>query len=142
MDVQLTPMGRTALVSMPIVGGVLAGTTGFQSPADDYLEDRIDLARELVTTKASTFCWRVTGDSFRDSGIFDGSIVVIDYSRTPKVGDIVLAKLGDGVTLKRLRMVHGQTCLTSDTRGYPVFPIDSNEGVLIFGVLKHSVLSF
>ncbi len=142
MGAELTLIGHTELFSMPIVGGVLAGTTGFQSPADDYLEDRIDLARELITTKASTFCWRVAGDSFRDSGIFDGSIVVIDYSRSPKVGDIVLAKLGDSVVLKRLRMVHGQTCLTSDTRGYPVFPIDANEGVQIFGVLKHSVLSF
>ena len=127
---------------MPVVGVVFAGTTGFQSPADDYLEDRIDLAKELVTTKANTFCWRVSGESFREAGVQDGSIVVIDYSQTPKVNDIVMVKLGDVVTLKRIRSIGGRLHLTSATPGYPVIPIDSEEGVHVFGVLKHCVITY
>ena len=142
MGVELTLIGCTGLFSMPVMGSVLAGTTGFQSPADDYLEDRIDLAKELVTTKANTFCWRVSGSSFEKVGIKDGAIVVIDYSRSPKANDIVLAKLGDVVTLKIIKMVRGRPCLISASDGYPIVPINEEEGVQVFGVLKHCVLSF
>lgn len=142
MQLSQTHIGQRGTISLPIIGVAYAGTTGFQSPADDYLEDRIDLARELVTTKANHFCWRVSGDSFRTAGVLDGSIVVIDYSMTPKVNDIVLVKLGDIVTLKRIRAINGRLHLTSATPGYPVIPIDSDEGVQVFGVLKHCVLSF
>ncbi len=140
----LTPstVGNHGTITMPIVGVALAGTTGFQSPADDYLDDRIDLAKELVTTKANTFCWRVSGDSFLKAGIPSGAIVVIDYSRVPRMGDIVLVKLGDVVTLKYIRCINGQRCLTSASDGYPVIPIDKDEGIHVFGVLQHCVISF
>lgn len=46
------------LLSLPVMGRAMAGTTRFQSPADDYQEDRINLARELVTTIPSVFCMR------------------------------------------------------------------------------------
>lgn len=142
MSVTLQSLGPTRTVSMPIIGAVLAGTTGFQSPADDYLDDRIDLAKELVTTKANTFCWRVSGRSFEKVGIIDGSIVVIDYSLRPRANDIVLAKLGDVVTLKIIRMINGKPHLASASDGYPIIAINEEEGIHVYGVLKHCVLSF
>ena len=135
-------MGRRGFASLPIVGTVFAGTTGFQSPADDYIDERIDLAKELITTHPNTFCWRVCGDSFREVGVLDGSVAVIDYSKTPKSGDIVMVKLGDVVTLKIIKLVNGSRYLASATRGYPIIPIDAEEGVHVYGVLKHCLISY
>ena len=49
---------------------------GFPSPADDYLQDRLDFNRDLIRHPETTFYGRVSGDSMMDAGINDGDIVV------------------------------------------------------------------
>ena len=137
----LMNLGPCRAISFPIVGTALCGTTGFQSPADDYQEERIDLSKELVTNKANTFCWRLSGRSFEEFGIPDGSIGVFDYSLKPQVNNVVLVRLHDVVTLKIVRRINGVLSLTSGTSGYPIIPINTDEGVQIYGVLKHYVVS-
>ena len=51
---------------------------GFPSPAQDYMEQAIDLNKELIKHPASTFYGRVVGDSMKDEGIEEGDILVID----------------------------------------------------------------
>ena len=131
----LIPFGNGETVSMPVVGIAYCGTTGFQSPADDYIEERIDLAKELVTNRPSTFCWRLGGQSFVKMGIPDGAIGVFDYSLKPQPGDVVLLRLHDVITVKIVKSINGRYCLTSASDGYPVIPINEEEGVQIFGVL-------
>ena len=53
---------------------------GFPSPAQDYLEQAIDLNKELIRHPSSTFYGRVVGDSMKDEGIEEGDILVIDKS--------------------------------------------------------------
>lgn len=128
-------------VLMPIVGVAFCGTTGFQSPADDYLEERIDLAKELVTNRPSTFCWKLRGQSFLKMGIPDGAIGVFDYSLKPQPGNVVLVRLHDTMNVKIIKNIGGRYYLVSANDGYPVIPINEEEGVQIFGVLKHFVVS-
>ena len=56
-------------------GGIKAG---FPSPAQDYLTESIDLNKELIRRKETTFLARVSGTSLMEAGINDGDIVVID----------------------------------------------------------------
>jgi len=84
-------MNATALYSSVSAGSPL--------PIDD---GRVfDLANHLISHPLSTFCVRVSGDSMKDAGIFDGDIVIVDRSLTPRPSDIVLAQVGDGFTVKR-----------------------------------------
>lgn len=53
---------------------------GFPSPAQDYMEQAIDLNKELIKHPSSTFYGRVVGDSMKGEGIEDGDILVIDKS--------------------------------------------------------------
>ena len=53
---------------------------GFPSPADDYLEDKIDLNQYLVKHPASTFLVRASGNSMINAGIFPNDILVVDKS--------------------------------------------------------------
>lgn len=126
-------------VSLPVLGVVQAGTTGFQSPADDYEQERIDLAKELITTIASVFCMRAQGSSMVEAGIYDGDIIVADRAARPVSGDIVVADVHDLRVLKRLRIAGGQTWLLSEAEGHGNIFVDPDQGVHIVGVVVHSV---
>ena len=59
-------------ISLPLTGSRV--TAGFPSPADDFLDSSIDLNKELIKNKASTFYGRVRGESMKDVGINDGDL--------------------------------------------------------------------
>ena len=86
---------------------------GFPSPADDHLEDDIDLVSHLVSRPAATFVMQVSGDSMEGAGIFSGDYVVIDKSIETQPGQIVVAVLNGDMTLKRFERRAGRYYLTS-----------------------------
>ena len=129
----------TEYVSVAVCGRVLAGTTGFQSPADDYEQSRIDLAKELVTTIASVFCMRVEGGSMEDAGIRDGDILVCDRARTPKSGDVVIADVNELRVVKRLRVRSGRATLLAEAKDHKAIEVDPEQGVVIVAVVVHAV---
>jgi len=64
---------------------------GFPSPAEDFLDDEIDLHRMLVRNPAATYLYRASGWSMMLAGICDGDILVVDRSVQPQHGDVVVA---------------------------------------------------
>lgn len=62
---------------------------GFPSPADDFMDGRLDLHRHLVRNEAATFFLHVTGDSMLGAGIHDGDLLVVDRSVTADSGRVV-----------------------------------------------------
>nr|WP_264318828.1 translesion error-prone DNA polymerase V autoproteolytic subunit [Acidithiobacillus sulfurivorans] len=72
---------------------------GFPSPADDYVENQIDLNAHLVQHKEATFILRVSGWSMRDVGIFDGDEIIVDRAITPSDGKIVVAAINGEFTV-------------------------------------------
>ena len=53
---------------------------GFPSPAEDMLEESLDINKLLVKHPAATYYVRVKGESMRDAGIYDSDILVVDKS--------------------------------------------------------------
>ena len=80
-------------------GGIKAG---FPSPAQDYLTDAIDLNRDIIKHKESTFYARVSGDSMKDAGIGDGDIAVVDKALDANDGDFVVAFIDGDFTIKKM----------------------------------------
>lgn len=74
-------------------------TTGFMSPAGDHVDTPIDLQRVLNLSAPSRYLVRVKGCSFAGKGIFDGDILIVDTSRKPHPGAIVVAFVGEEVLL-------------------------------------------
>ena len=74
---------------------------GFPSPADDYLEDKIDLNQYLVKHPASTFLVRASGNSMINAGIFPNDILVVDKSVKAESGNVVIAIIDGELTVKR-----------------------------------------
>jgi len=75
---------------------------GFPSPADDYIEKRLDVSDFLIDHAASTFFVTIKGDSMIDVGLLPDDKVVVDRSKTPSIGDIVLAVVDREFTIKIL----------------------------------------
>lgn len=75
---------------------------GFPSPAQDYMEQAIDLNKELIKHPSSTFYGRVVGDSMKDEGIEEGDILVIDKSLELIEGDLAVCYVDGEFTVKRI----------------------------------------
>ncbi|MDR8290400.1 translesion error-prone DNA polymerase V autoproteolytic subunit, partial [Acinetobacter baumannii] len=64
---------------------------GFPSPAQDYVEQRIDLNELLINHPSATYFVKAAGDSMIEGGISEGDLLVVDSSRKAEHGDIVIA---------------------------------------------------
>lgn len=83
---------------IPIIGRVAAGNPVL---AEEHIEDYCDLPPEFFKPSAHYFL-RVTGDSMIDIGIFDGDLLAVHSTPVANNGDIVVARIEDEVTVKRL----------------------------------------
>jgi DNA polymerase V len=77
-------------------------SAGFPSPADDYIEMKLDLNTHLIKHPAATFFVRVSGDSMLNAGINSGDLLIVDRSIEPVDGKIVIVALNGELTVKRL----------------------------------------
>lgn len=111
---------------------------GFPSPADDHLEANLDIGALLVKRPSSTFHVRASGDSMTP-GILDGDILVVDRSIVPTAGDIVVAVVDGGLTVKRLTKAGTGWVLASTNGAFADIPIDDEVGIHIWGVVTWSV---
>jgi len=91
---------RKKYAGLPIVGRVAAGSPIL---AEENIEDHCQLGPGLFTPRAD-YLLRVEGMSMRDAGILDGDLLAVHRSPDIHNGQIVVARIGDEVTVKRLRL--------------------------------------
>ncbi|MBQ8621571.1 MAG: transcriptional repressor LexA [Oscillospiraceae bacterium] len=87
----------------------------------------------------SCFALRVRGDSMINAGIFSGDLVVVRPQQSADDGQIVVARIGDEATVKRLRRRGGEIWLLPENDAYA--PIDGSEAELI-GIVKALVRAY
>ncbi|WP_214654955.1 LexA family transcriptional regulator [Sphingomonas albertensis] len=106
---------------------------GFPSPAQDDMQEPIDLGAWLVEHPAASYIMRVDGRSMSGAGISDGDMIVVNRARKPKAGSIVVALVHGDRTLKRLRYVDGRHWLVPEAEGFADILVD--EHVEIWGTV-------
>ena len=130
----------TRILSRPVV--LARVPAGFPSPADDYLEGRIDLNRDLIQHPFATFYVRVAGDSMENL-ISDGELLVVDRMSETKDKDVVVACLDGELCVKRLRMFDDSSIwLVSENTSYQPIEITSEMDFSIWGKVLHCIQSF
>ncbi len=107
---------------------------GFASVAEESIEKRISLDENFEINNPSTFVFTVAGDSMVDLGIFEGDKVIVTKCSEAKDGDVVLAFVDGGYTLKTYRKRNGEIYLEPANSNYPL--IKPKEHLSIFGVAK------
>lgn len=106
---------------------------GFASPADDFVEEYLDLNDLLVKRHEATFFVRVSGRSMIDAGIQPDDILIVDRSLEAKHGKIVIAVIDGEVTVKRLSTTEGKVVLKAENPKYKDIPVDGE--LHIWGVV-------
>ncbi|WP_084184951.1 LexA family protein [Desulfonatronum thiodismutans] len=110
-------------------------TAGFPSPADDFLEKRLDLNDYLVKNPVATYLVRASGDSMQGAGIHDGDILVVDKSVEATDGKVVIAIVYGEFTVKTLRKRNGKACLVPANAEYPVVELTPEMDCEVWGVV-------
>ena len=85
---------------LPLLGTIEAG---FPSPAEEELSDIITLDEWLNLNEQATITLKVQNNAMIGAGIVPDDMVLLDRSRTPKDGDIVLAETGEVTRLRYFR---------------------------------------
>ena len=108
---------------------------GFPSPAEDHQVERIDLMSQLIKHPQATFMLRVSGDSMRDAGIMDGSVVLVDKAIKPESGHIVIAVVDGEFVCKTLSLRAGRVKLKAANPGFADIVPKESQTVEIWGVV-------
>jgi len=108
---------------------------GFPSPADDHLEDRLDLNKYLIHHQEATFFVRAQGESMLNAGIHSGDILIVDKSLPAKSGKIVIAVVDGEFTVKRLHKYKGKINLKAENPEFKDIEIREGSELIIWGVV-------
>ncbi len=98
VDEMLIPHISEEPTRLPLYSTKVAA--GLPSPADDHVENTLDISEFMIDRKDSTFFITIKGESMIDVGLMPGDKVVVDRSKTPVIGDIVLAVVDREFTIK------------------------------------------
>ena len=131
--------GEFSRIDIPLVHCSI--TAGFPSPAEDYVDQALDLNALLVTNPPATFFVRVTGDSMIGAGIHHGDILSVDRSDEAHDGSIVIARINGELTVKELSL-YPAVRLIAHNPAYPAITLDENDDFEIFGRVKGLVRVF
>jgi DNA polymerase V len=111
---------------------------GFPSPAEDHIDQNLDLNEHLIRRPAATFFVRVSGQSMVGAGINDGALLIVDRSEEVRDGRIVIAVVDGAHTVKRLRKKGDQLWLEAANPAYPDIRILDDES-RIWGVVTYAI---
>jgi DNA polymerase V len=114
----------------------------FPSPAEQYVEQTLDLNELLVKHPAGTFFVRVSGDSMVQAGIFPGDILVVDRTLDATNGSIVIAAVDGEFTVKYMRYTGEGIVLEAANPDYKPITFPDGSELQIFGVVTACVRQF
>ncbi len=107
-------------VGIPIVGRVAAGSPIL---AEQHIQGRYQIDTALFKPRAD-YLLKVRGMSMRDAGILDGDLLAVHRSTEARSGQIVVARLGNEVTVKRLKRQGSQVQLLPENPDFEPISVD------------------
>ena len=126
---------------LPLFGSKVPA--GFPSPADDHVEKRLDANEFLIDQQDATFFVTIQGESMLNAGLLSGDKAVVDRSKQPKVGNIVMAVVDGEFTIKTLgKAKNGMPRLLPANPTFPVIEIKEGMQFEIWGVVTGSFRRF
>jgi DNA polymerase V len=114
---------------------------GFPSPAEDYTDRGLDLNELCIRNPSATYMMRVAGSSMEPE-LFDGDYLVVDRSREPRLGDVVVASVNGDFTVKRLARRGGKWVFAAGNAAHGDVEPMPEEEVAVWGVVTWSFRDF
>jgi len=130
---------KTKVVRPLFTCGVSAG---FPSPADDHIDQTLDLNELLIKHPASTYFVRVAGDSMINVSINNDDILVVDRSLEATSGKIIIAVVNGELTVKRLERNQTSCKLIAENSEYLPIEINEDTDFQVWGVVTSVIHQF
>jgi len=114
-------------------------SAGFPSPANDFMENNIDLNKELCKNPLATFYIKVNGNSMINAGINNNDILIVDRSLEPQNNKIAVCFIDGEFTVKRIKTDKDCVYLMPENERYqPIKVTDENE-LIIWGIVTYVI---
>ncbi len=134
------PIPGLSQLTLPLIGRVAAGSPIL---AQEHVDQTYTVEGSLFTHKPD-YLLKVRGMSMRDAGIMDGDLLAVQATREARSGQIIVARLGDDVTVKRLRRTGSAIELLPENPDYPVIRVEPGESFeiegLAVGLIRNTML--
>jgi repressor LexA len=135
------PLPSLAQLTLPLVGRVAAGSPIL---AQEHVDQTFVVESSLFPRKPD-YLLKVRGMSMRDAGIMDGDLLAVQKAQDAKNGQIVVARLGDDVTVKRLRRTRAGIELIPENPDFETIVVPAGdpgfalEGIAV-GLIRNTML--
>ena len=134
------PLASLAQLALPLIGRVAAGSPIL---AQEHV-DRTFYVEDSLFQHKPDYLLKVRGMSMRDAGIMDGDLLAVQTTRDVKNGQIVVARLGDEVTVKRFMRYNNQIELRPENPDYQTIVVEPGESFeiegLAVGLIRNTML--
>ncbi len=134
------PIPELSQLALPLVGRVAAGSPIL---AQEHVDKTYYVESSLFQHQPD-YLLRVRGMSMRDAGIMDGDLLAVQSSKDAKNGQIVVARLGDEVTVKRFRRNKNLVELHPENPDYQTIIVEPGEPFeiegLAVGLIRNTML--
>ncbi len=115
-------------------------SAGFPSPATDYIEEQIDLNKELIKKPSSTFLIRVQGNSMIDHKITEGDVLIVDRSLKLKTDSVAVLNFeGELVVKKIIKKKEKYFLLSTKDNSTKEIEINTNLNTELWGVVTYVI---
>ena len=137
----LLPLPGLAQLHLPLVGRVAAGSPML---AQEHVEHTYVVEASMFQRRPD-YLLKVKGMSMRDAGILDGDLLAVQKSKEAKNGQIVVARLGDEVTVKRFKRTRDGVELLPENPDFRAIRVPADgadfelEGIAV-GLIRSSLL--
>jgi repressor LexA len=136
----MLPLPSLAQLTLPLVGRVAAGSPIL---AQEHIDQSYLMEASLFPRKPD-YLLKVRGMSMRDAGIMDGDLLAVQKAKDAKNGQIVVARLGDDVTVKRLRRTKAGIELIPENPDFKTLVVPEGadfelEGIAV-GLIRNTML--
>lgn len=118
---------------IPLLEGKVSA--GFPSSAENFIDKSLDLNDLLIKHPSATFFIRVKGNSMERAGIRSNDILIVDRALAVTNNKIVIARINDELTVKRICMDNGKLYLIPDNDGYNPIEITDAMDFEVWGVV-------
>ena len=109
----------------------------FQSPAQNYNEQRLNLGDLVYLSPHSTYLMRSASD-YPDAGILKGSLLAVDRGLTPQHGNIIILNVDNELVMRRLHLL--PTPALQELNGEGVLtPLEDNVELDVWGVVAYAL---
>lgn len=124
------PIPGLSQLSLPLIGRVAAGSPIL---AQEHVEQTYRVETSLFQQQPD-YLLKVRGMSMRDVGILDGDLLAVHQTSEARNGQIIVARIGEEVTVKRLRRTAHGVELLPENPDFPVIVVDPGEPFAIEGL--------